>query len=123
MKTNRIVCRKLSALFIVLLGLFLCNACSKDTPNLGNVRVQVEANSDEPVRIYGTKDGGETGVVIKRNYDSTFKLDGDGFTIEARCNDDKTLIKINVWVNGKLKKNVSGNKFVTSGYISLRHRR
>ena len=46
-------------------------------------------------------------------------LEGDGFSIEARCQDQNTLIKINIWVNGKLKKNISGNKYVTSGYISL----
>ena len=110
MKTNRIVCRNLSALIIFFLGLFICQACSKDTPNLSTIRVQVETNSDEPVRIYGTEDGGETGIVIKNSYDKTFELEGD---------DENTLIKINVWVNGKLKKNVSGNKYVTSGYISL----
>lgn len=119
MKTNRIACRNLSALIIVFLCLFMCQACSKDTPNSNTVRVQVETNSDEPVRIYGTKDGGETGVVIKNNYDKTFELEGEGFGIDARCKDGNTLITIKVWVNGKLKKNVSGNKFVTSGYISL----
>lgn len=119
MKTNRIVCKNLSALIIVFLSLFICQACSKDTPDLSTIRVQVETNSDEPVRIYGTKDGGETGIVIKNNYDKTFELEGDGFSIEARCQDQNTLIKINIWVNGKLKKNISGNKYVTSGYISL----
>lgn len=119
MKTNRIACRNLSALIIVFLCLFMCQACSKDTPNLNTVRVQVETNSDEPVRIYGTKDGGETGVVIKNSYDKTFESEGDGFSIDARCKDGNTLITIKVWVNGKLKKNVSGNKFVTSGYVSL----
>lgn len=119
MKTNRIVSRNLSALIIIFLGLFICHACSKDTPNLNIIRVQVETNSDEPVRIYGTKDGGETGVVIKKNYEKTFELGNDGFSIEARCKDGNTLITIKVWVNGKLKSNVSGNKYVTSGYISL----
>ena len=124
MKTNRIVCRNLSALIIVFLSLFICQACSKDTPDLSTIRVQVETNSDEPVRIYGIKDSRETGVVIKKNYDTTFELGNDdfshdGFSIEARCKDENTLITIKVWVNGILKSNVSGNKYLTTGHISL----
>ena len=38
MKTNRIVCRNLSALIIIFFGLFMCQACSKDTPNLGSTK-------------------------------------------------------------------------------------
>ena len=75
MKTNRIECRNLSALIINFFGLFMCQACSKDTPNLNTIRVQVETNSDEPVRIYGLKGGGETGIVIKKNYEETFTCD------------------------------------------------
>lgn len=106
--------------FITLLLCFLtCHACSKDSPNLNLVRVKIETNSNEPVRIYGTKDGGELGIVIKRNYDSTFQSEYDGISINARCKDENTLITIKVWVNGKLKSQVSGNKYLTSGYISF----
>ena len=119
MKINRTTYQKIAACIIILLGLFICQACSKDTPSPSTVRVQIEANSDEPVRIYGIKDGGETGIVIKRSYGKTFKLEGDGFSIDARCKDENTLITIKVWVNGKLKRNVSGNKYLSSGYISL----
>ena len=80
------------------------------------VRVQIETNSDEPVRIYGIKGSGETGVVIKKNYDNTFELENEGFSIEARCKDDNTLITIKVWVNGTLKVNISGNKYLTTEY-------
>lgn len=58
--------------------------------------MQVEANSDEPVRIYGSNDGGETCAIITRSYDKTFKLEDHGFSIEARCQDENTLIMINV---------------------------
>lgn len=119
MKINRTTYQKIAACIIILLGLFICQACSKDTPSPSTVRVQIEANSDEPVRIYGIKDSGETGVVIKKNYDNTFKSDKRSFSIDARCEDDNTLITIKVWVNGKLKKNVSGNKYLTSGDITL----
>lgn len=119
MKNNKIAYKKISVCLIFVLGLLLCHACSKDNPNLNIIRVQVETNSDEPVRIYGIKDSGETGVVIKKNYDNTFELENEGFSIEARCKNDNTLITIKVWVNGKLKSNVSGNKYLTTGYISL----
>lgn len=46
-------------------------------------------------------------------------MENEGFSIEARCKDDNTLITIKVWVNGKIMSNVSGNKYLTTGYISL----
>lgn len=124
MKKNEIKYKKISVCLIFFLGLLLCQACSKDDTNLNIIRVKVEANSDEPVRIYGIKGSGETGVVIKKNYETTFELGNDdylydGFSIEARCKDDNTLITIKVWVNGKLKSNVSGNKYLSTEYISL----
>lgn len=124
MKRNKIAYKKISVCLIFFLGLLLCHSCSKDNPNLNIIHVQIETNSDEPVRIYGIKDSRETGVVIKKNYDTTFELGNDdfshdGFSIEARCKDDNTLITIKVWVNGILKSNVSGNKYLTTGYILL----
>lgn len=124
MKRNEISCKRISVYLIIFLGFLICHACSKDNPDLNIIHVQIEANSDEPVRIYGIKNSGETGVVIKKNYDTTFELGKDellydGFSIEARCKDGNTLITIKVWVNGKLKSNVSGNKYLTTGYISL----
>ena len=117
MKRNKIAYKKISVCLIFFLGLLLCHSCSKDN-------VQIETNSDEPVRIYGIKDSRETGVVIKKNYDTTFELGNDdfshdGFSIEARCKDENTLITIKVWVNGILKSNVSGNKYLTTRHISL----
>ncbi len=123
MKRKITIDRTLFAYIVIFLVLLTCNACSNDSPN-NIIRVQVEANTDEPVRIYGIKGSGETGVVIKKNYETTFELGNDdylydGFSIDARCKDGNTLITIKVWVNGKLKSNVSGNKYLTSGYISL----
>ena len=111
----------------IFLGLLLCQACSKDDTNLNIICVKVETNSDEPVRIYGIKGSGESGVVIKKNYETTFELGNDdylydGFSIEARCKDGNTLITIKVWVNGKLKSNVSGNKYLSTEYISMKGR-
>lgn len=109
--------KKLPLFVLLLLGLLICHSCSKDGLNQRLVRVKIETNSDEPVRIYGIKDSGENGIVIKRNFESAFKAEKEFFSIEARCKDENTLITIKVWVNGKLKKNVSGNKFLTSGEI------
>lgn len=123
MKKNRTTYKRIPVYIIMLLGLLICHACSEDS-DVNVIRVQIEANSDEPVRIYGVKEGGELGLVIRRSYDTTFELRNDGFSyggfsIEARCKDENTLITIKVWVNGKFKVKVSGNKYLTSGYISL----
>lgn len=111
--------KKIPVFTLSLLCLFVCFACSKNTPTLNDVRVHVEANTDEPVRIYGIKDFPESGLVIRNSYDKNFKAENEGLSIEARCKDENTKIMIKVWVNGKLKADVSGNKYLTSGYIKL----
>lgn len=117
MQRSKNVFKQLPVFVLLLLGLLICHSCSKDGLNQRLVRVKVEVNSDEPVKLYGIKDSGENGIVIKRNFESAFKAEKEFFSIEARCKDENTLITIKVWVNGKLKKNVSGNKFLTSGDI------
>lgn len=119
MKTVRTTYKRISVCLIMLLGLLICQSCSKNTLPASTIRVQIEANSDAPVRIYGIEGSGERGLVVKKNYISTFKSEAATFSIDARCKDEKTLITIKVWVNGKLKKNVSGNKYLTSGEITL----
>lgn len=105
----------LKILFLVILT--CCYACSKDTPSINRVRVEVEANSDEPIRIYGTKSDSENGIVIRKHYDTSFETDAEVFSIDARCKDEKTLIRIKVWVNGRFKVQKDGNKYVTTGDI------
>lgn len=119
MKRNGIIYKNILVYLIIFVGLLLCQACSKDNPDLNIIRVKIETNSDEPVRIYGIKDSGENGIVIKKNHNCTFELENKIFSIEARCKDENTLITIKVWVNGILKSNVSGNKYLTTGDISL----
>lgn len=114
------VFKKVSLFVAALLCLFMGGSCSRDLPEFTVIRVQVEANTDEPVRIYGTEGAPEAGIVIRKNYDQSFQSDAkDGFSIEARCRDENTFISIKVWVNGKLRAHTSGNKYLTSGYISV----
>lgn len=119
MKKKTITYKKISVCLILLFSLLLCNACSKDDSNLNIIRVQIEANSDEPIRVYGIKDSGETGIVIKRNFDKTYETESKAFSIDARCKDENTLITIKVWINGKLKIDRFGNKYLTTGDILL----
>ncbi len=107
--------------FILFLSCLLFGqSCSKDnTQDLNLVRVQVETDSEESVRIYGIKDAPEAGVVVQKSYEKNFQWDGQVFSIEARCEDQNTLISIKVWVNNQLKADVSGNQYVTSGDILL----
>lgn len=119
MKKKTITYKKISVCLILLFCLLLCHACSKDDSNLNIIRVQIEANSDEPIRVYGVKESGETGIVINRYYEKTFETESKVFSIDARCKDENTLITIKVWINGKLKINRSGNKYITTGDILL----
>lgn len=93
--------------------------CSDKKEVVNDVRFTIEANTDQPVRIYSPTDKGETGTVIRKSYESSFKTGPTAFGIEARCDDETTLITIRVWVNGKLKREVSGNKYLTTGEIRL----
>lgn len=122
MKKIKPVYKKISVCLIFLLGLLLCQACSKDDNTI--IRIKIETNSDEPVRIYGIKDSGERGIIIKRNFETTYELENNnysygGFSIDARCKDENTLITIKVWVNGELRSNVYGNKYLGTGYIYI----
>ena len=119
MNKKTITYKKISVCLILLFSLLLCHACSKDEPNLNIIRVQIEANSDEPIRVYGIKDSGETGIVIKRYFEKTYETESKVFSIEAICEDENTLITIKLWVNGKLKINRSRNKYLTTGRIVL----
>lgn len=114
---------KKSLLFVVsLLCVFMGYSCSEDVPDLTVVRVQIDANTDEPVRIYGMKGSPEGGVVIRKNFDQTFQLErNNDFSIEARCKDENTLIIIKVWIGGRLWAYTYGNKYLTTGSISLIH--
>jgi hypothetical protein len=114
---------KKSLLFVVsLLCVFMGYSCSEDVPDLTVVRVQIDANTDEPVRIYGMKGSPEGGVVIRKNFDQTFQLERNNvFSIEARCKDENTLIIIKVWIGGRLWAYTYGNKYLTTGSISLIH--
>lgn len=93
--------------------------CSDKKEMVNDVRFTIEANTDQPVRIYSPTDKCETGTVIRKSYESSFKTGPTVFGIEARCDDETTLITIRVWVNGKLKREVSGNKYLTTGEIRL----
>lgn len=94
--------------------------CSDKKEVVNDVRFTIEANTDQPVRIYSPTDRSETGTVIRSHYESSFKTDTEVFSIEARCDDETTLITIRVWVNGKLKQEVSGNRHLTTGDIWLK---
>ncbi len=98
----------------------MLGGCSDKKKDVNDVRFTIEANTDQPVRIYSPTDQSERGTVIRSHYESSFKTDTEVFSIKARCDDETTLITIRVWVNGKLKQEVSGNKYLTTGDIWLK---
>lgn len=111
--------KQMLLIMIIAIPAMMFGGCSEKNSNANDVRFTIEASTDQPVRIYCPTDQNESGTVINNHYESSFKTDTAVFSIEARCHDYATLITIRVWVNGKLVKEVSGNKYLTSGTITV----
>ncbi len=109
-----------SLLWIVLalcltIGLF--SACNKNDPPL--VLYKVTCNMpDVPVRVYGLPEGNP--LIVKGNYEKAVLKDTDIVGLEARCDNPEALITLEVFVNGKSRKKVSGNRWLTTGDIPLK---
>lgn len=97
---------------------FLSPSCSKSDTN--KVRFVIDSNTPEtPIRVYGIQTGA-TYFVVKDHYENTVETDENLVVLDARCDDRNTLITLEVHVNGKLKKRVSGNMWVTTGEVWLK---
>lgn len=107
-------------LIMAFVTAMMLGGCSDKKKEVNDVRFTIEANTDQPVRIYSPTDQSEMGTVIRSHYESSFRTDVTLFSIQARCDDETTLITIRVWINGKLKHEVSGNKYLTTGDIWLK---
>ena len=106
---------------ILLLGLlsFGLFACSKDD-GTHKVKFVVDSNTPEtPIRVYGAQTGA-TYAVVKDHFEHTVKTDAVLVVLDARCDDPNTLVTLEVHVDGKLKKQVSGNTWITTGEIQLK---
>ncbi|MCI5718207.1 MAG: hypothetical protein MR292_07500 [Alistipes sp.] len=112
--------KQMMIIMIIAITAMMFGGCSGKKNDVNDVRFTIEANTDQPVRIYSPTDQSEMGTVIRSHYESSFRTDETLFSIKARCDDETTLITIRVWVNGRLVKEVSGNKYLTSGDIFLK---
>ncbi|WP_300906051.1 MULTISPECIES: hypothetical protein [Bacteroidales] len=107
--------------WIVAVGLwaFISLSCSK-SDNTNEVRFVIDSNTTEiPIRVYGAQPG-TSHIVVKNHFENTIETDEALVVLDARCDDHNTLVSLEVYVNGKLKKRVSGNMWVTTGEVWLK---
>ncbi len=93
-------------------------SCSESDTN--KVRFVIDSNTPEsPIRVYGARTM-STPVIIKDHFENTVETDDVFVALEARCDDRNTLITLEIYVNGKLKKRASGNRWVTTGDVRIK---
>lgn len=96
----------------------LVPSCSESDTN--KVRFVIDSNTPEsPVRVYGARTM-STPVIIKDHFENTVETDDIFVALTARCDDYDTLITLEIYVNGKLKRRVSGNRWVTTGDVRIK---
>ena len=99
-----------------LLLVFLIGCSSDEGDGKYRIKVVIEANSDYPIVVTGVKETSSSGLIIRRYYEKEFEAEYNPlYKVVAKCEDPNTLINIKVWVNGKLRKDVDGNRNVSSG--------
>ncbi|MCX4282552.1 hypothetical protein [Alistipes muris] len=97
----------------------LAPACSKDR-DTNKVRFVIDSNTPEtPIRVYGAHTGADY-IVVKNHFENTIETDETLVILDARCDDSNTLITLEVHVNGKIKRRVTGNRWVTTGEVRLK---
>lgn len=78
------------------------------------VLVKVHSNTPEaPIRVYGV--GAEGGLIIKDKYERKFVTKAWSILVDARCDDPNVLIKVEIYVNGVLRRSKDGNGSVSAG--------
>lgn len=109
----------LAFLFCLVILPNIFYSCSKED-STALIRVQIEGNTDEPIRCYGVNEESQNGLVIRGFFETSYTVKKPcAVQVRTRCNDPNTLITIKIWVNGKMKNDVKGNKFL-DGYVDLR---
>lgn len=102
------------------ISMIVCmTSCSDDNKIYDSVRVVVESSSNEQIILYGIPDY-DSDIKISGQYETTFNTDADFVCIRAKCYDMNTSITIKVWVNGELKDEATGIKWVYTEYIPLK---
>lgn len=105
-------------LFCLILAAFV--RCSKSDERENRVTYIVDSNTpDTPIRVVGA-DPRSTYIVVKGHYENTITTDAEVVSVVARCDDPETLITLEIYVNGKRKDHVSGNRWVTTKEIRLK---
>ncbi|MFV0290913.1 MAG: hypothetical protein ACK5IJ_08480 [Mangrovibacterium sp.] len=110
---------KRTLLLIAFVSLFF--SCSDDDNDQYALKLVVTANSSEAVSIqYRGEDNYKKNLNIKEYYDDEFISSSEYFSFNASCDDSNTLITVEVYANGVLKKKHSDNYRLQLTNIQMR---
>lgn len=100
-----------------LLFLIFTASCSSDDPDEYKVTVEVSVSTDDDVWIQGI--GESHGIYFQKYFKHTFYVQDRNHTIQLRCENPEALIKLRLWVNGRLEKEKMGNSLIICKYLPL----
>lgn len=117
MKIKRIV----NLFFVIICCIFYSCSSNDDSASYVNqknrVKYRVTSNDSElPLKI--TNAEGKV-LIVKKSFESEFVTAEYSIDMTASCIDEKVLMTVEVYVNGKLKYKQSGNKSVRA-YVQIK---
>lgn len=103
------------ALFFILI---FTASCSSDEPEGYKVTVEASVSTDDDVLIEGVEN---SGIYFQKYFKRTFYVQHRNETITLRCKNSKALLKLRIWVNGRLKGDEAGNSPIKCNYLPLQY--
>ena len=105
----------------VVLGMGFVSCSDDDSNDVKKVVVSVSGTTRAPIVITGVPEVEEisaegTGI---RDYISQYETESSYVEVTAKCDDASGRLDINVWVDNKLVKKVSGYSEVTTGKVKI----
>ncbi|WP_302591451.1 hypothetical protein [uncultured Muribaculum sp.] len=93
----------------------VCSSCDSDNDDdpVYYKRIVISADSNEPICISSFGPQG-TNIYIRNNFEKKFEsVAGYGYgSFQIWCDDPSTTIRVKVYVNGKKKNDVKGQKYL-----------
>lgn len=110
-----------SILKILFFSVLLCMAVScssdKDSPDaFHTVKVVVDPSTNAEMHIMGIDENGGAGLWFQGHLERTFQAQYRMRSIIITCDDEKNTIHVMVWYDGKLVRDIIGNKYINAGY-------
>ncbi len=99
----------------VLTLLVVCLSCSDEPRKEFKVKVVIEIGGEVEVRAYGVGEEGYAGVLFSRRLEREFIGTPSSPPIKVLCKEPDVLIRIKIWIDDTIAREVFGYKEVTSG--------